>query len=67
MERRSRRGAFDARGGRYLGLNSWIGLADSKQTAVFVFVNRDGSDPAIEDPSDVLRTDLGEPLLEQFP
>ena len=53
--------------GRYQGLNSWIGLADSKQTAVFVFVNRDGSDPAVEDPSDVLRTELGEPLLEQFP
>jgi len=34
---------------------------------VFVFVNRDGSDPALEDPSDVLRTDLAEPLLEMFP
>jgi CubicO group peptidase (beta-lactamase class C family) len=53
--------------GRYQGLNSYIGLADSKGTAVFVFVNRDGSDPAIEDPSDVLRTDLAEPLLEMFP
>ena len=53
--------------GRYAGLNSYIGLADSRQTAVFVFVNRDGSDPSIEDPSDVLRDELGEKILEQFP
>jgi CubicO group peptidase (beta-lactamase class C family) len=53
--------------GRYKGLNSYIGLADNKQTAVFVFVNRDGSDPAIEDPSDVLRDELGEKILQQFP
>lgn len=42
-------------------------LLPALQTAVFVFVNRDGSDPGVEDPSDVLRTELGEPLLEQFP
>ncbi len=53
--------------GRYQGLNSYIGLADGKQTAVFVFVNRDGSDPSVEDPSDVLRDELGEKILEQFP
>lgn len=53
--------------GRYQGLNSYIGLADSKGTAVFVFVNRDGSNPAVEDPSNVLRDELGEKLLEAFP
>jgi CubicO group peptidase (beta-lactamase class C family) len=53
--------------GRYQGLNSYIGLADSKGTGVFVFVNRDGSDPAVEDPSDVLRDELGEKILEAFP
>jgi CubicO group peptidase (beta-lactamase class C family) len=53
--------------GRYDGLNSYIGLADDRQTGVFVFVNRDGSDPAVEDPSDVLRDELGEKLLEAFP
>jgi CubicO group peptidase (beta-lactamase class C family) len=53
--------------GRYKGLNSYIGIADSRQTAVFVFVNRDGSDPALEDPSDVLRDELGEKILEKFP
>jgi len=34
---------------------------------VFVFVNRDGSDPSSEDPSDVLRDELGQVILEQFP
>jgi len=53
--------------GRFEGLNSYIGLADDRQTGVFVFVNRDGSNPAIEDPSDVLRDELGEKLLEAFP
>jgi CubicO group peptidase (beta-lactamase class C family) len=53
--------------GRYKGLNSYIGLADNRQTGVFVFVNRDGSDPSIEDPSDVLRDELGEKILEAFP
>jgi CubicO group peptidase (beta-lactamase class C family) len=53
--------------GRWAGLNSYIGLCDSRQTGVFVFVNRDGSDPSVEDPSDVLRDELGETILEQFP
>lgn len=52
--------------GRYKGLNSYTGIADSKGTAVFVFVNRDGSDPAVAAPDTVLRQELGEPLLEQF-
>ncbi|MGE5181343.1 MAG: serine hydrolase domain-containing protein [Acidobacteriota bacterium] len=53
--------------GRYMGLNSYIGLADAKGTAVFVFVNRDGSDPVLESPDIVLRDELGEPLLQMFP
>jgi hypothetical protein len=53
--------------GRYHGFNSYIGIADTRGTAVFVFVNRDGSDPAIEDPSDVLRDELGEKILGMFP
>jgi CubicO group peptidase (beta-lactamase class C family) len=53
--------------GRYKGLNSYIGIADSRHTAVFVFVNRDGSDPNVEDPSVVLRDELGEKILAQFP
>jgi len=52
--------------GRYAGLNSYVGIADSQQTAVFVFVNRDGCDPSIADPSDVLRDELGEKILAKF-
>jgi CubicO group peptidase (beta-lactamase class C family) len=53
--------------GRYKGLNSYTGLADDRQTGVFVFVNRDGTDPNIKDPSDALRDDLGEKILEALP
>src|SRR5262249_2467661 len=53
--------------GRFAGFNSYIGLADDRDTGVFVFVNRDGCDPVAEDPSDLLRDELGAPSLAAFP
>jgi hypothetical protein len=53
--------------GRYAGLNSYVGLADDRDTGVFVFVNRDGVDPAVDSPDDVLRDELGEEILAAFP
>ena len=57
--------------GRLEGLVSYLGVADGRDTAVFVFVNRDPiaptSDPNDEGPGAVLQRELGEPILEQFP
>ena len=56
--------------GRIQGLVSYLGVADSRDTAVFVFVNRDpvsSSDPDDERPGMVVSRELGEAVLEQFP
>jgi CubicO group peptidase (beta-lactamase class C family) len=56
--------------GRVQGLVSWIGLADTRDTAVFVFVNRDPI-PSTPDPDDagvaVPVDTLGESILGEFP
>jgi CubicO group peptidase (beta-lactamase class C family) len=57
--------------GRLQGLVSYIGLADSRDTAVFVFVNRDPvastSDPDDDGSGTVVDDQLGQPILQQFP
>ncbi|HEY4243775.1 MAG TPA: serine hydrolase domain-containing protein [Kofleriaceae bacterium] len=53
--------------GRFTGHNSYIGLADSRGVGIFVYVNRDGVNPATEDPSEEMRDDLALPILKQFP
>jgi hypothetical protein len=56
--------------GRLQGLVSYLGIADTRDTAVFVFVNRDPvastSDPDDEGPAGVV-TSLGQTILSQFP
>ena len=49
--------------GRAPGLVSYVGLADDRDVGVFVFVNRD---PSATAPADVLRDELGEPILTAF-
>ena len=53
--------------GRFTGFDSYIGLADDRDTGVFVFVNRDGVDPSVDSPDDVLRDELGTKILAAFP
>jgi CubicO group peptidase (beta-lactamase class C family) len=56
--------------GRLQGLVSYLGVADTRDTAVFVFVNRDPI-PSTADPNDegpaVPVTALGELILSEFP
>ena len=52
--------------GRYQGFNSYIGISDDAHAGVFVFVNADPVDPAVDSPDNVLRTELAEPILGDF-
>ena len=52
--------------GRYQGFNSYIGISDDVHAGVFVFVNADLVDPAVDSPDNVMRTELAEPILGDF-